>query len=135
MSIQKFEDSFAWQKAMDLCELVDIEFENSKRFAFKDQIFRASLSICNNIAEGFEMSTRAHRIKYLVIAKGSCNEVRSMLHFAKRRGYMDAQQVEKALRLCDEVGKLLRKYMDNSAGGWGRLPGAIPLMLIWATLT
>lgn len=41
-------------KAKELTIQVYQLFENSKDFGFKDQIQRASVSVMNNIAEGFE---------------------------------------------------------------------------------
>ena len=48
-------------------------------YGFRDQIQRASVSIMNNIAEGFESGSDAAFVRYLQIAKGSCAEVKSML--------------------------------------------------------
>lgn len=44
-------------------------------YGFKDQLQRASLSISNNIAEGFEYDNNKDLIKYLRYAKGSSGEV------------------------------------------------------------
>ena len=54
MKINRFEDIIAWQKAKKLTKLVYKEFETTTDLGFKDQIQRASNSIMNNIAEGFE---------------------------------------------------------------------------------
>ncbi|ALO16599.1 S23 ribosomal protein [Salinivirga cyanobacteriivorans] len=57
MRIERFEDIIAWKKSKELTVQVYQLFENSKDFGFKDQIQRASVSIMNNIAEGFERKT------------------------------------------------------------------------------
>lgn len=54
MKIQKFEDIIAWQKSEKLTLSIYDIFCRNKDFSFKDQIQRASISIMNNIAEGFE---------------------------------------------------------------------------------
>lgn len=79
MKIERFEDIIAWQKAKDLSVLIYKDFDNSKDFSFKDQIQRASVSVMNNVAEGFERKTNNEFKQFLFIAKGSCGEVRSML--------------------------------------------------------
>lgn len=125
-----FEESIAWKRAGDLLALLEIHFGESKRFWFKDQLLRASLSIMNNIAEGHGRPTAADRNRYLVIAKGSCNEVRSMLHHAKRMEYMLPADTEHAFGLCQEIGRLLYSYMSPSARRFGHLPGFTGLLMV-----
>ena len=50
---------------------------------------RASVSICSNIAEGFERSGNKEFVNFLWIAKGSTGEVLSQLYIAKDCGYID----------------------------------------------
>jgi four helix bundle protein len=57
MAFNKFEDIIGWQKAQDLAVFVYGNFGTSKDFSFKDQICRASVSVSNNIAEGFDRGT------------------------------------------------------------------------------
>jgi len=54
MKIERFEDIIAWQKAKELTISVYTLFSASRDFGFRDQIQRASVSVMNNIAEGFE---------------------------------------------------------------------------------
>ena len=49
------------------------------RFSLRDQIERATVSISNNIAEGFERGTTQELLTFLYIARGSADEVHSML--------------------------------------------------------
>lgn len=133
--MKSFQDSQAWQKAMELNVAVDIALTENKNWGFRDQLFRASLSICNNIAEGFEMPTTPYQLRYLWIAKGSCNEVCSMLILAKRRGYFPAEQVDRMLQIQDETSRLIRSYINNKSGKLGKLPGGLALLLLWAKIT
>lgn len=133
MSMQRFQDSIAWQKAMDLTEAVDIALSGSRNFGFKDQLFRAALSICNNLAEGYEMPTVANQIRYLWIARGSCNEVCSMLILAKRRGYFSDESLQRMQGLQDEVSRLLRTYIEKKTSAWRKFPGGGALLFLWCT--
>jgi four helix bundle protein len=132
MNLETFEQSKAWQKAQDLLEIVEVGLENTRMFWFRDQMCRAALSISNNIAEGHLRPTKPDRMRYLVIAKGSCNEVRSMLHYAKRRQYLSAEDVAKAMSLTQEVGKLLHSYMTPATQRFGHLPGYTRLLAVMA---
>ena len=107
MKIARFEDIIAWQKAKILTVKVYSLFDASKDFAFKDQIQRASVSIMNNIAEGFERRTNKEFKNFLYIAKGSCGEVRSMLYLAIKLGYIDNKEFNNFYNLSVEISKLL----------------------------
>jgi four helix bundle protein len=133
--MKSFEESLAWQRGMDLNVEVDKALAESRNFGFKDQLFRASLSICNNIAEGYEMPTVANQLKYLWIAKGSCNEVHSMLILAQRREYFPPQVVHEMLSLQDEIARLIRTYIKNKSGKWSKLPGGLILLGMYVKLS
>lgn len=107
MKIDRFEDIIAWQKARQLNNLVYKEFETSKDFGFKGQIQRASLSIMNNIAEGFERKSNKEFKYFLFVAKGSCGEVRSMLYLAKDLEKLSEQSFNEKYKLAEEISKIL----------------------------
>ena len=71
MKISRFEDILAWQKAKTLTKEIYLKFSDSKDYSFKDQIQRASVSIMNNIAEGYERHTNNEFKHFLYISKGS----------------------------------------------------------------
>ncbi len=78
MTIQKFEDIIAWQKAQDLAVDIFDNFGKLSHFGFRDQICNAVVSISNNIAEGFDRSSDADFSRFLYIAIGSASETKSM---------------------------------------------------------
>ncbi len=59
-----------------------------KDYSFRDQIQRASISVMNNISEGFERGSAADFARMLDISKGSSGEVRSMLYLAEDMHYI-----------------------------------------------
>ena len=75
----RVEDLFVWKKAILLAKEIYPLIKNLKEYALKDQIFRSSISIASNIAEGYERQTNKELIRYLYIAKGSCGELRTQL--------------------------------------------------------
>lgn len=113
MTIQKFEDVIAWQKARALNKTLFNLFVDSRNFTFKDQLLRASLSITNNIAEGFERGSDKELKQFLVIARGSAAEVRSMLYIAADCGYIDKSQQAALLADVEEIGKLLTGFIKK----------------------
>ena len=69
MKIERFEDLIAWQKAKFLCVSLYKIFETSKDFGFKDQILKASVSVMNNIAEGFERKSNKDFFSFCLYRK------------------------------------------------------------------
>lgn len=78
-------------------------FEDSKKYSFKDQIERASTSVMNNIAEGFECGSDKDFTKFLYISKASAGEVRSMLYLAEDRKFINQKT---AIKLRESYFKL-----------------------------
>jgi len=113
MKIEQFEDIIAWQKAQNLTLIVYSVFKNSRDFGFRDQICRASVSIMNNIAEGFERRGDKELAKFLFIAKGSCGEVRSMLYLASKLKYITEKERLQMNNLSLEISKMLSSFIKT----------------------
>ncbi|MCX7883339.1 MAG: four helix bundle protein [Brevinematales bacterium] len=122
MSIKRFEEIKAWQLARDLTIAVyKLEFKTSYGYdlGLKDQIQRASVSIMSNIAEGFERGSDREFVKFLYIAKGSCGELRSLLHIAHDLLYISVEKHRELIFACEEVSKViygLIKYLMRKEG-------------------
>lgn len=90
MKYSSFEDVPVWQAGIELTVRV-FKLTDDQAFRFKgdiaNQIQRASLSVPNNIAEGFERGTTPELITFLYYAKGSAGEVRSIAHVIDRLPY------------------------------------------------
>ena len=71
------------------------------------QIRRASISIMNNIAEGFERKSNKEFKQYLFIAKGSAAEAKSMLYVAKDLQYISDDKFVELFQLVEEITKIL----------------------------
>jgi four helix bundle protein len=113
MKFNRFEDIFAWQKAKSLTIKNYEIFGNSKDFGFKDQILRASVSIMNNIAEGFERKSNNEFKQFLFVAKGSCGEVRSMIILAKDLKKINQTQYTELFTLSEEISKMLSSLIKT----------------------
>lgn len=113
MNITRFEEIISWQKGKELTRLVYREFSGSRDFGFRDQIQRATVSIMNNIAEGFERKGNKEFRNFLFIAKGSCAEVRSMLHLAYDLHYVSKSSYENLLLKAEEISRLLSGFIKT----------------------
>lgn len=113
MTVNKFEDIIAWQKAKELTLTIYELFRQNRDFSFKDQIQRASISTMNNIAEGFERKGDREFRHFLYFAKGSCGELRSMLYVASELRYISKNDFEKLHNLSLEVSRLLSGFIKT----------------------
>ena len=71
MKIERFEDIKSWKKGCELTQLVygfTRKHDFSKDYGLRDQITRASVSIMNNVAKGFDGGSDAEFIRFLVYA-------------------------------------------------------------------
>lgn len=105
-----FEEINAWQNARGLVRDVYALTRSGdfcKDHGLKDQIQRAAVSICSNIAEGFERRGNREFINFLWIAKGSAAEVCSQLHNARDVGYITGEQFKSIYDSAKQIGGML----------------------------
>ena len=113
MKINRFEDIKIWQKARELNLLVYKLFINNEDYRFRNQIQSASVSIMNNVAEGFERQGNKEFSKFLFISKGSSAEVRSMLYLAIDLKYISKLDFDNLYGLSEEISKMLSGFIKT----------------------
>lgn len=111
MKIERFEDIEAWKEARKLVEIVYKVFSMIKDYGFRDQIQRATISIMSNIAEGFDRGTNKEFIQFLIIARGSVSEGRSLLYTALDIGYLDEAIFKNLGDRCLKISSLLNGFI------------------------
>jgi four helix bundle protein len=117
MKIEHFEDIEAWKESRILFKEVHLVFNKSKDYSFRDQIQRAALSVMTNIAEGFDRGSNKEFIQFLIIARGSTSEVRSLLYAGADVGYIDTTTFTKLHERCMKLTNLINgfiRYLRNS---------------------
>jgi len=119
MNYKKFEDLPCWQKARELCQAV-FDIINKRKFksdySLKDQIWRATGSTMDNIAEGFDDSSTSEFIRFLGYSQRSCGEVQSQLYRALDGEYISKSEFKTVYDLAGECRKQIkgfRKYLRN----------------------
>lgn len=115
MTLAKYSELMAWQKAMDLVEKVYTitkGFPLDERFGLTNQLRRASVSVPSNIAEGQSRASRDF-VRYLSIAQGSLAEVETQMLIAARLGYVGEPDTEKFQHLAAEVGRLIHGLSNS----------------------
>src|SRR5512135_2077752 len=89
--VKNYRDLIAWQKAMDLVEMVyrlTKDFPKDEIYTLTSQIRRAVVSVPANIAEGQGRASDGEFHRFLTIAHGSLRELETHLFIAQRLGYL-----------------------------------------------
>jgi four helix bundle protein len=114
MTVKRYNDLIAWQKAMDLVEQIykiTRSFPKEELYGLTSQVRRAAISVPSNIAEGHCRNGRREFVHHLSIALGSLGEVETQLILAHRLGYLaDSAAV---LEMASETGRLLVGLMHS----------------------
>ena len=112
-AFRDFEEIVAWQQAVALAGTVNARFKEQRDFSFRDQIRRAATSVSGNIAEGFDRGSNKDFRRFLWIAKGSCNEVRSLLWVAHVYGYLNESERDELRIECRRMAGTIQSLIRS----------------------
>jgi four helix bundle protein len=125
--MNRFEDLVVWRRARELTrEVYGVTREGgfARDFALRDQMRRAAVSVLSNIAEGFERGGDVELNRFLLIAKGSCGELRGQLYVALDQAYVDAATFERlqdhSLAVSGMLQRLGERIRQRVASGGKR---------------
>ena len=111
-----FRDLEVWKKAKQLAIVVyglTADGPLAKDFGLRDQMRRATVSICSNIAEGHDRNSNKDAARFLFMAKGSSAELMSQTEIALGVGYLGKEEAERLIVSCDEISKMLRGLIKH----------------------
>lgn len=115
---ERFEELPVWQDAIRLAEGYEdfiVAAKDHITWSKRDQIDRCSLSVSNNIAEGFERGTTNKLLAFLYIARGSAGETRSMPCYFERRPALEEfkSQISDLKSLAESCSRQIRGWADS----------------------
>ncbi len=103
---RKLEDIDVWKMgcrlAVKMYSFTDKEPLN-KDWGLRDQLRRAAVSVPSNIAEGYERNSQAEFRRFLLIAKGSCGELKTQLYIVKALGYLPDTDLDNLIGECSDL--------------------------------
>ena len=116
---KSYRDLQVWQSSIDLAEQVDrltSNFPKSEQFGLTSHLRRASVSGSSNIAEGWGRRSRKDYQRFVEIAMGSNDELRTQLVIADRLGFAEKTSLAETTALSDQIGRMLqglRKFLER----------------------
>lgn len=80
------------QLAVDVFALTE-NLPRKEDYGLTSQTRRSSLSVSDNIAEGYGRHHNADKIKFYIYSRGSGNETKSQLIYGNRAGYFTEEKI------------------------------------------
>ena len=116
MGVFRFEDLEVWKLAKEQCDEIGSiirrpEFQRDP--PVRDGLNETSVSVVENISEGFERKGRKEFAQFTRIAKGSNGEGRSLIYLAQGRGYVTSGEFTRLMTRNTSIGKMLRSLYDS----------------------
>jgi four helix bundle protein len=113
---ESFEKLIVLKKAHSLVlNIYDLtkKFPKDEVYGLTSQIRRASVSIPSNIVEGKSRNSKKDYLRFLLISRGSLEEVKYQLLLSKDLNYIKEKDYIKLYELSNEVGKLLNGLINS----------------------
>jgi four helix bundle protein len=110
MKIKRFEELECWKAARNLNRLI-YEFARRHDFAkdhrLSGQMTGASISIMNNICEGFDAGSPNEFARFLFYSRRSCSELQNCLYIAMDQKYIQEKEFLETYQLCERVRQII----------------------------
>lgn len=105
-----------WKLADDLAYQiykVTSNFPQQEIYGITSQLRRASLSIATNIVEGYSKRGDKELRRYIDISLGSLSEVKYLIYFSNRLGYLNDDMYKMVEGKTKELGSKLWKFYEK----------------------
>lgn len=100
-----------WQKAHELA--LSVYKLEHKDWNVLNQIRRAATSVPSNIAEGCGRSSTPDLVRFLIIARGSLEEVKYFLILSRDLEYLGVQKFGTLFSMTEETSKMLNGLITS----------------------
>lgn len=88
-------------------------FPKEEKYLLVDQIRRAAVSVCSNIAEGSARFSPAEKKRFYEISRSSLVEIDTQADISENLGYITQEEMQQTEILMEAVFKMLSKMIRN----------------------
>ena len=100
-------------KLLEQIYIVTRVFPTDEKFLLVNQLRRASISVCSNIAEGASRVTKPEKRRFLEISRSSLVEIDTQLEIALMIKYLEKPQIIELENYVERVFMMLTKMMEK----------------------
>lgn len=93
--------------------LATARFPKEEQFLLTNQLRRAAVSVCSNLAEGSSRISKAEKKRFYEIARASLVEMDTQLEIAVELGYINPEQILIFEPMLESVFRMLSKMIQN----------------------
>jgi four helix bundle protein len=118
MRTRRFRELIVWQDSMALARAVYAaagDFPAGEKYGLTSQLFRASVSVPSNIAEGHGRLSDKSFALFLGHARGSLFELETQLEIASSLNYLSKERLQSLLEDCEKITRMLNALLARLA--------------------
>ena len=111
-----FEKLKVWHESKELAVSIykiTKGYPKSERYGLTDQLRRASVSICSNIAEGTAYNTQKQQLRFYTIAFGSAVEILNQLIISKELSLVNEEQYQRLRKKIESITNKLNAIRNH----------------------
>ena len=117
VKINSFKNLGVWKASHELMLLIyklSSEFPRSEEYRITNQILRAVVSIPTNIAEGIGRFSKKEYVQFLIIARGSLEEVKYLVLLCRDLNYLSSEHNNDNIEVyTNNIGKMLNGLINR----------------------
>lgn len=89
------------------------QLPKEERYLLADQLRRAAVSVCSNIAEGAARFSKSEKKRFYEISRSSAVEIDTQIEILLALEYLTTNQTTKLEKHLESIFRMLSKMIDN----------------------
>ena len=93
------------------------QFPTEERFLIVNQVRRAAISVCSNLAEGSARKSKQEKIRFFEISRSSAVEIDTQFEISLILQYVQNEQIAQLEQYLESVFRMISKLISNLESG------------------
>lgn len=93
------------------------QYPAEERFLIVNQVRRAAISVCSNLAEGSARKSKQEKIRFFEISRSSAVEIDTQFEISLILQYVQNEQITQLEQYLESVFRMISKLISNLESG------------------